>query len=877
MNDENTNYLKRHRAAIIAGLLLALFFSVSLFIRAYLPHDKVFVGEWVKYTTVDAYFQMRLVDSIVHNFPKLINFDPYLLYPSGMNIDNIHFFNWFLAGIIWVFGLGSPTPHTIDVIAVYFPAVLAALTVIPAFFIGKELFGRWAGVIAAGLMAILPGEYMGRSILGSTDHHVAETLLTALTLLFFIMAVKRAQASRLTLKHLWHRDWSVIRKPVIYSALAGLSLGIYLVTWIGGLLFAFTILLYLSIQFIIDHLRRNRTDYLLPAGSVTFLVALIIYVIFTGGTFTTSPSSLIPCLVLLLSVLFPFLLRAISLRFTDWNIKLYYYPVALFVLAVAAAFIARAIYPDFIRNVWDVFNMFAARTIIEMQPFLHPVKENPWTTTLAWGNFNTSFFLFPAYIDLPPEFQWLEKLLTWFPGFSLIALGILIYLVIKHGEPDKTMLVIWSLVILLATIGQRRFAYYLVVNIALLTGFLSWQFIKMNRDVQPRARHINIFIALAVIIFLLFFQEIHPAIRASLVALFIAYLFWQFFQIYGALRFTNPRLREELPKKSKPKGRPPARTSPALYYTNIAVVVIVLLLLVLSPNINPARDAAATAQYAPPNAWMRSLDWMRGNTPQPFADPDFYYQLYERPPKGQRYQYPDSAYAVMAWVDYGYWITRIARRPVNLTPGPGGDYVATYFLSQDENSSQEVAWQTAQEQTRIPESEIIDKLGAKYIMLDNDTVTNKLHALIFWAKQDTAKYYDIYLQPHPEEKNLLVGTLFLYPEYYRSLAVRLYNFDGQAVTPEEVEVISYQERPFKGGGTIKLVENKQFFPSYEEAESYIAEQKTGQFRIVGESPFTSAVPLEKLEHFKLVYSSPDSIIQPGGDNVSLVKIFEYVK
>ena len=178
-NDEGISWARRHRADIIAGLLVALFFGVSLFIRVYLPYDRVFVGEWIKFTSVDAYFQMRLVDSLAHNFPRLIDFDPYLLYPSGMRIDNIHFFNWFLAGVTWVAGLGSPTQDTIDVIAVYFPPILAALTVIPIFFIGKELFGRWAGVIAAGLMATLPGEYLGRSILGFTDHHVAETLLTA--------------------------------------------------------------------------------------------------------------------------------------------------------------------------------------------------------------------------------------------------------------------------------------------------------------------------------------------------------------------------------------------------------------------------------------------------------------------------------------------------------------------------------------------------------------------------------------------------------------------------------------------------------------------------------------------------------------------------
>jgi asparagine N-glycosylation enzyme membrane subunit Stt3 len=142
MNDKSAVRAKRLSPGLIAGLFVALFFCVSLFIRTYLPYDQVFVGDWVKFTSIDAYLHMRLVDSIVHNFPVLTNFDPYLAYPFGLNIDNIHFFDWLLAGIIWVIGLGSPTQHTIDVISAYFPAVLAALTVIPVYFIGKEIYGR---------------------------------------------------------------------------------------------------------------------------------------------------------------------------------------------------------------------------------------------------------------------------------------------------------------------------------------------------------------------------------------------------------------------------------------------------------------------------------------------------------------------------------------------------------------------------------------------------------------------------------------------------------------------------------------------------------------------------------------------------------------
>jgi asparagine N-glycosylation enzyme membrane subunit Stt3 len=85
---------------IVIGIILALIFSLSLFLRVFLPYDQVFGGELIKFTGVDAYYQMRLVDNIVHNFPGFSTFDPYFNYPNGSPIDNFPFFNWLLVGII---------------------------------------------------------------------------------------------------------------------------------------------------------------------------------------------------------------------------------------------------------------------------------------------------------------------------------------------------------------------------------------------------------------------------------------------------------------------------------------------------------------------------------------------------------------------------------------------------------------------------------------------------------------------------------------------------------------------------------------------------------------------------------------------------------
>ena len=199
----------------------------------------------------------------------------------------------------------------------YFPAVLAALIVIPVYFIGKTLFNRWVGVLAAALVAVLPGEFLGRSILGFTDHHIAETLFSTTVVLFLILAIKTAGQRQLTYGHLIRRDRAIVR-PLVYSLLAGIFLGIYVLSWLGALLFVFIIFVYFVIQFIIDHLRHKSTDYLCFISVILFSVTLIISLLISLPMLYRSS--------LIIAVLIPLVLGGISWLMANKEIKPVFYP-----------------------------------------------------------------------------------------------------------------------------------------------------------------------------------------------------------------------------------------------------------------------------------------------------------------------------------------------------------------------------------------------------------------------------------------------------------------------------------------------------------------------------------------------------------------------
>ena len=61
----------RFSPKIVAGIMVALFFGASLYLRIVLPYDQVFSGDWIKFTGVDAYYHMRLVDNLVTISPSV--------------------------------------------------------------------------------------------------------------------------------------------------------------------------------------------------------------------------------------------------------------------------------------------------------------------------------------------------------------------------------------------------------------------------------------------------------------------------------------------------------------------------------------------------------------------------------------------------------------------------------------------------------------------------------------------------------------------------------------------------------------------------------------------------------------------------------------
>ncbi|MDY6917535.1 MAG: oligosaccharyl transferase, archaeosortase A system-associated [Chloroflexota bacterium] len=787
-------------AKAIFAVILLMIFGVALSIRVALPYDSVFVGDWIRFGQNDPWYHMRVVENLVQHFPQRITFDPFTLYPSGQHAPFAPFFDLLLGFFIWLIGLGSPTQHTIELVGAYFPAVLGALVTVPVYFIGRTLFNRAAGLLAAGLIAILPGEFLFRSLLGFTDHHVVEVLFSTIIALFLILAIRKSRANEPSFSDFRHRRWVNLKYPLIYGGLAGLVLGMYLLSWVGALLLVFIIFVYLVIQYVIDHLWGRSTDYLGIIALPAFLIALVMV---APCPYPPYPGKGMVIAALVIGLVALVALSAISRLMAYRQLRRVFYPVALVLLGLAGLGVLYAVAPDLFLDMARRFTVFtpstAARTISEVQPLLS--QAGGFTLGVAWHYFTTGFYV------------------------ALVALGLLVYAAIRERSAEKTFIIIWSLIMLVASLGQRRFGYYYAVNVALLSGYLSWRVIAWS--ILDRAK---------------------PQAQVA----------------------QTPADRKRTSKKRKPKkGKEPRRPLKSyLRYLLPLVASLVVFFGVFYPNI-PEAVAVAENPPGPNESWHSALVWMRDNTADPFGDPDVYYEIYDTPPDGELYQYPESAYGVMSWWDYGHWITRIAHRIPNTNPFQRGiDSAARFFTAQDEPSA----------------SEVLDGRGSRYVIIDYAMATSKFYAMPTWIGLDTSQFYETYYEETTQGQ--AAPRRLYHPDYYRSMCARLYNFAGQQWDPDEwieehpedqIWAISFEEiqvTDVAGNAvTIKLITDKQLFSTYSEAEAFV--NSHDDYRIVGTSPFVSPVPLEEMDCYSVVYDSSGLVQVSGEDYLPYVRILEY--
>lgn len=666
-------YLKSF--AWVYPVALILIMVLMFYIRAVPSHDAVFTDWTEKYVNIaadDAPEQMRLVFNTLANFPNRIFYDPYTHYPFGSTVHFGPFFTLMIAGASLIVGLGNPSAETVTAVGAYTPVILGMLCAIPTYFIGRKLYGRKIGILAAATLALIPGQFLARSMLGFTDHHIAEVLFSVMTVAFLIYALDHAKSAGLNVDKIKNRDRNAL-VALGFAALAGVSFGLYMLSWPGALLVGFVLFIYFVIQSIVDHTKDTPMDYLVIVAAALYLIPAIMVLPYSLSDFhmqllyysITQP--IFMCMALAgIGVIY-----GLSRVLKSNKVETWAFPVALLGIGVIGLLVIYIVLPQLYSLIIAGFNVFTPSGGMLW------VQEARSSYTNQAGQFT---------------FDFLWQSFFWAFWVSLIAIAMLAFRVFKNNRPAEWLFLVWNVIMFWAALSQIRFTYYFAVNAALLMAYFiyavyrafdwdkfvsGWK--KRVQTTEDAQRYISknmgqvLVFSVLTIVFLLLITW--PATSLST----------------GAFK--------DIDLIKDPTG---------FFFTGYT-------------------EAYAQGGSGMGHEWYQTLLWLRDHTPDPqgsvVTSALDYNGTYIKPTTSDRYDYPSSAYGVMSWWDYGHIITYVAHRIPNANPFQAGINEANstgsapFFLA----TTEEKGYANLQD------------LGSKYVVIDNDMATGKFYAITVWA------------------------------------------------------------------------------------------------------------------------------------------------
>ncbi len=246
--------VNRSGAAVPATLFSILLIAVVALLVRSLHFPAVFLGDGEVLLAIrDASIHARRALFSFVNFPAVLDWDPYLAYPSGAPVPMPPLYDWTLAAVARAFG---DSLSVFEHVAAWFSPVLAALTVLPVYAGGRVVGGRGVGLGAAAIFALLPVSVI-RSRIGDPDHHAAVALLVAVFVLLTLQQTRcRFAGCRLV--------WGSAAHALTVAALA--------LVWSGSL---FYIALGEGILFLAGALRADRSLLLGQSAAAAAAAAMV--------------------------------------------------------------------------------------------------------------------------------------------------------------------------------------------------------------------------------------------------------------------------------------------------------------------------------------------------------------------------------------------------------------------------------------------------------------------------------------------------------------------------------------------------------------------------------------------------------------------------
>ncbi len=252
-----SNFVQKHWAKLALLLIILLAFYIRIFAFNY-PY----------LINIDSYYFYRYMDFIVED-GGIPNIDPYMLAPEGLNTGSIARFYMYLGAYSYMFFARLFPGLQLWRYLIYFPAAIAALCAIPIYFIGKYLFDKKAGIIAAFFLVFNPFN-MTRTLGGDPDSDGIVLLMTLIPVALFLATQKNIEKQGLG------------KRSVLLAALTGLALALFTHTWGGSWYMVWLFAGFVAVKLIAEFLILGDTRKAWKQNKKiisSFLIIILIYIL----------------------------------------------------------------------------------------------------------------------------------------------------------------------------------------------------------------------------------------------------------------------------------------------------------------------------------------------------------------------------------------------------------------------------------------------------------------------------------------------------------------------------------------------------------------------------------------------------------------------
>jgi len=799
----------------------------------------------------DAWYHLRSTNYVVRNFPFTMPFDPWTGFPEGVIAGQFGtLYDQIAAVVALLIGFGSPSPMLIGKILLVVPAVFGALTVVPVYLLGKRYGNRISGLFGVLIIALLPGTFLQRTLVGAADHNAAEPFFLGMAVLGLLYAFSSAERTM----PVWEvvkeelveqKELITLKEPTLWAVVAGLLTSLFILVWPPAIFLVGVIGLFLVVGVVSKVVNEETPDPIVYAGAVSMtVVGIVTLLMIDEANFSTTGFTFLQPLTAFAVAFGAVFLSWLTRYWEQEDLDRSLYPVAVLVIGVIGtvilSFAAESLYDRVARNLLRIVGFSAGaatRTIGEAQPFIGGRLANQvgaaGRITFEYGlTFFTALFAV-AILHARPLVKKGTQRAYYYLGGSLLTIALIFV------TPA------------LSAIGGVIGVDPQVLGLVTVAGLLAGATLIAEYDAEDL-----FFVVWAAFITSMAFTQVRfNYYLAIVVAVANAFLFARILDwvdLSGSLRTVTEDIQG---------------------YQVLAVAAALLLIVapVLAVPITlggtaqgggvQTSTAMSTGNSTGPGAilgWEGTFDWMQNNTPEEGnlggagnADQMEYYGTYERT---DDFDYPEGAYGVMSWWDYGHWITTQSQRIPNANPfQQGATNAANFLLAPSEEQANDVLREGAAEQEET-----------RYVMVDWQMASTRSKfgaPTVFYDAEENVSSDDFYQNVWvPRGQGAVPGAQIYSQRYYESMMVRLYRNHGSAQDAAPL-VTDWETRTYTttAGEEIDLKippqDNTSMvkqFDNMSAARAYVEED--GSARVGGVGPFPSE-DIPALEHYRLVRAS----------------------